>query len=90
MHDIAICGEYELTVSRVLQVAECKQLLEEPPALRLSLTRRDPYLDPLNHLQITMLKRYRDETLSMEERNRWLGPLLRSINAIATGMRNTG
>jgi phosphoenolpyruvate carboxylase len=52
--------------------------------------RRDPYLDPLNHIQIMLLKRYRDESLSEEERDKWLNPLLRSINAIASGMRNTG
>jgi phosphoenolpyruvate carboxylase len=52
--------------------------------------RRDPYLDPLNHIQIKLLKRYRDESLSEEERDSWLDPLLRSINAIAAGMRNTG
>ncbi len=85
-----IRGEHELTLKRVLEVAKLEELLGETPALRLSLSRRDPYLDPLNHIQITMLKRYRNEALSEEERETWLGPLLRSINAIATGMRNTG
>ena len=33
---------------------------------------------------------YRDESLPVEERETWLSPLLRSINAIAAGMRNTG
>ena len=55
-----------------------------------SLDRRNPYLDPLNHIQIMLLKRYRNQALDEEERNRWLEPLLRSINAIAAGMRNTG
>ncbi|WP_303902119.1 phosphoenolpyruvate carboxylase [Thiohalomonas denitrificans] len=85
-----IRGEYDLTLKRVLAVAELKELLGETPTLQLSLSRRNPYLDPLNHIQITMLKRYRNEALSEEEREAWLGPLLRSINAIATGMRNTG
>ena len=65
-------------------------LLDDNPALSGSLMRRDPYLDPLNHIQIKLLKRYRDESLSEEERESWLDPLLRSINAIAAGMRNTG
>jgi phosphoenolpyruvate carboxylase len=52
--------------------------------------RRDPYLDPLNHIQIKLLKHYRDKSLTREERDSWLDPLLRSINAIAAGMRNTG
>lgn len=56
----------------------------------MSLYRRNPYLDPLNNIQITLLARYRDTGLTDEQRERWLHPLLRSINAIASGMRNTG
>ncbi len=85
-----IKSEHEQTVKNIFKVAEIENLLEENPTLELSLTRRDPYLDPLNHIQITLLKRYRDESLSDEDRDIWLEPLLRSINAIAAGMRNTG
>lgn len=85
-----VSEEYVRTVNTVLNLAQLTGLLEETPALALSLSRRDPYLDPLNHIQITLLQRYRDETLSTEERERWLEPLLRTINAIAAGMRNTG
>jgi len=82
--------EYTRTVTQVLNITDSQHLLEENPVLELSLTRRNPYLDPLNHIQLTLLKRYRDETLSDEQRDNWLNPLLRSINAIAAGMRNTG
>lgn len=82
--------EYTRTVTQVLNITESKYLLEENPVLEVSLTRRNPYLDPLNHIQLTLLKRYRDESLSDEQRANWLNPLLRSINAIAAGMRNTG
>jgi len=82
--------EYKRTLELTLEVAEMNSLLDDNPALSLSLMRRDPYLDPLNHIQIMLLKRYRDESLSEEERESWLDPLLRSINAIAAGMRNTG
>lgn len=82
--------EYTRTVTQVLNITNSQRLLEENPVLELSLTRRNPYLDPLNYIQLTLLKRYRNEDLSEEERNNWLNPLLRSINAIATGMRNTG
>jgi phosphoenolpyruvate carboxylase len=37
-----------------------------------------------------LLSRYRNNDLTDEQRNRWLKPLLLSINAIASGMRNTG
>jgi phosphoenolpyruvate carboxylase len=58
--------------------------------LQRSLARRHTYLDPLNHIQVALLKRYRAEPDREEERIQWLTPLLRSINAIAAGMRNTG
>ncbi len=85
-----IAAEYRRTVDNVLDIAQLKELMAETPELRLSLTRRSPYLDPLNHIQVMLLKRYRDESLSEEIRSEWLEPLLRSINAIAAGMRNTG
>jgi len=82
--------EFNRTLTQVLNITGANKLLEENPALELSLTRRNPYLDPLNYIQLTLLKRYRDETQSDENRDMWLNPLLRSINAIAAGMRNTG
>ncbi len=82
--------EFDRTQREVLLASGAKNLLDENPMLRLSLARRNPYLDPLNYIQIAMLRRYRaapgDETASSP----WLNPLLRTINAIAAGMRNTG
>ena len=85
-----INAEYDRTVNNVLQIAQLDELLAETPRLALSLKRRNPYLDPLNQVQVTLLKRFRDESLDEESRNQWLNPLLRTINAIAAGMRNTG
>jgi len=42
-----IRDEYERTVRQVLEISESKELLDENPILQLSLSRRDPYLDPL-------------------------------------------
>jgi phosphoenolpyruvate carboxylase len=85
-----IRDEHDRTLEITLKVSNMTRLLDDIPPLGLSLMRRDPYLDPLNHIQIKLLKRYRDESLSKEDRDKWLNPLLRSINAIAAGMRNTG
>lgn len=85
-----ISEEYWQTVSEVLSVSACQSLMEETPSLALSLSRRNPYLDPLNHIQITLLKRCRSEQLAEEQGDKWRNPLLRTINAIAQGMRNTG
>jgi len=85
-----IRDEHDRTLEVTLAVSNMTRLLDDIPPLALSLMRRDPYLDPLNHIQIKLLKRYRDKSLDKEEREKWLNPLLRSINAIAAGMRNTG
>ncbi len=86
----AIADEFALTVEWVKQVAQIETLLEDNPTLALSLSRRRPYIDPINHIQVRLLKRYRSESVWESEQNSWLTPLMRSINAIASGMRNTG
>jgi len=85
-----IKAEYNRTVSQILEIAQIGELLEENSDLLLSLARRNPYLDPLSHIQIKTLRRYRNLEDESEEKDQLLVPLLRSINAIATGMRNTG
>ncbi|MCB1923975.1 MAG: phosphoenolpyruvate carboxylase [Gammaproteobacteria bacterium] len=82
--------EYRRTVRWLRKVAEIDELLDENPLLKTSLTRRDPYLDPLNHIQLELLERYRSPETRERDREASLDPLLRSINAIAGGMRNTG
>jgi phosphoenolpyruvate carboxylase len=82
--------EFMRTRRQIMDIAGIQGLMEENPTLRLSLARRNPYLDPLNHLQLVLLRRYRDPDLPEAERERWLLPLLRTINAISAGMRNTG
>jgi len=86
----AIAAEYRSTVASVKQVAQIDELLEENPSLALSISRRRPYIDPINHIQVRMLKRYRSGSVWESEQDTWLTPLKRSINAIAAGMRNTG
>jgi phosphoenolpyruvate carboxylase len=82
--------ENKRTIEQILKIANTKSLLSTDPVLTLSLTRRDPYLDPLGYLQINLLKKYRDETITEEKRQEWKSALLSSINAIAAGLRNTG
>ena len=86
----SIRNEHECTVRNVLNISQLPYLMAETPQLAVSLSRRNPYLDPLNQIQLMLLHRFRDEQASDDERDRWLDPLLRSINAIAAGMRNTG
>ena len=85
-----IYDEHKRTVENILAIAGNGSLLADTPALAVSLKRRDPYLDPLSHIQILMLKRFRDEQATESEQTVWLNPLLRTISAVAAGMRNTG
>jgi phosphoenolpyruvate carboxylase len=85
-----IAEEYYKTVQEVLGIAEIDTLMAETPLLQYSLSRREPYLDPLNHIQITILGRHRAHIASSNDESPWLDELLLTINAIAAGMRNTG
>ncbi|MDJ0739655.1 MAG: phosphoenolpyruvate carboxylase [Gammaproteobacteria bacterium] len=82
--------EYRLTKKWIRKIAEVDELLDDNPLLKTSLARRDPYLDPLNHIQLELITRYRDPYTRELDREASLDPLLRTINAIAGGMRNTG
>lgn len=88
----AIENEYETTCTLLLKTLEIPHLLDENPTLSRSIQRRNPYLDPLNYIQLTLLKRMRESTPveTPPEERQWNYPLLRTINAIANGMRNTG
>ena len=79
--------EFESTVQTLLRIVGSDQLLSDNTKLSLSLSRRQPYLDPLNYIQVMLLKAHREipdeDTINLD-------PLLRTIHAIATGMKNTG
>ncbi len=83
-----IRDRHQRAVRQILEVAGLGQLLQEAPELATSLAERQRYLDPLNHIQVVLLNKLRADPVATE--SPWLEPLLRSINAIAAGMRNTG
>ena len=85
-----IAQEHVRSVKHCLAISGNAYLMADTPTVSLSLKRRTPYLEPLNNIQVAVLKRYKDESLPEQEREKWLTPLLNSINAIAAGMRNTG
>ena len=83
----AIRDEYQKTLAGLNTILQQNHLLEHQPRLAESLRWRDPYLDPINHIQIELLRRSRAKNSEDTEIN---DPLIRSINALAAGLRNTG
>jgi phosphoenolpyruvate carboxylase len=75
-----------ITHDKLLGVTEQSRLLENHPALEVSIRLRLPYIEPLNLLQVELLKRHR----SGESDPRVREGIQLSINAIATALRNSG
>ena len=84
-----IASEHRRCVDWILEVAEASHLLADNPELAASLHRRHDYLGPMNFLQADLLRQVRTAE-DGEENIPAMQPLLRTINAIAAGMRNTG
>ncbi|MBD3275605.1 MAG: phosphoenolpyruvate carboxylase, partial [Candidatus Marinimicrobia bacterium] len=87
-----VMEEYKRTKSALLHITGMDELLEDTPWLKRSIEVRNPYVDPLNVIQISSLRRLRnipDE--EAEEGLITLKDLIRlTIYGIAAGMRNTG
>ena len=83
----AIVGEHDLTKREVLQLTGGSTLLARHHLLRHTLQVRAAYLEPLHHLQVSLLARRREVDEPDPDLRR---ALLRTVNGIAAGMRNTG
>ncbi len=81
-----ITREYDLTVKQLFAIMEQDRLLASNPLLERSINNRFPYLDPMNHVQVELLRMLRADAEDDEVRN---GVHL-SINGIAAGLRNSG
>ncbi len=90
----AIKAEWERANAALNLITGQTQRLASNPALARSIEHRFPYLDPLNHLQVELLRRYRTRPLGAKTPDPSVERLQRgihlSINGIAAGLRNTG
>jgi len=79
-----IAAEHDRAVEAVLLIAEASRLLDRQPLVQRSIELRNPYVDPMNAIQVELIAAHRagDEAA--------LRPLLRSIAGIAAALRNTG
>ena len=79
-----IAAEHARAVASVLEIVETDGLLDRQPVVQRSVRLRNPYVDPMNAIQVALLRRHRAGDAAAEP------PLLRSIAGISAALRNTG
>ncbi len=85
----AIEEEYRRTEKMILFISGQRELMERIPVIRSSIRLRNPYVDPLNFLQVELIGRLRSLAEGEEDPSLRKEVLL-TINGIAAGLRNTG
>jgi phosphoenolpyruvate carboxylase len=78
--------EWKKTIRILLEISGQERLLQANPLLERSIQNRFPYLDPLNHIQVELMKKYRQEP----ETPKVLRGIQLTINGISAGLRNSG
>jgi phosphoenolpyruvate carboxylase len=81
-----ISREWRDSVDALNAIMEQSKLLESNPLLDRSIRNRFPYLDPLNHVQVELLKLHRSRAAS----EKVLTGIQLTINGISAGLRNSG
>ncbi|MGE0563165.1 MAG: phosphoenolpyruvate carboxylase [Pseudolabrys sp.] len=79
-------AERRQTIDAIFEVTETDRLLAGNPLLARSIENRFPYIDPLNHLQVDLLRLRREQG----DDPKVLRGLLLTINGISAGLRNSG
>ncbi len=79
--------EFELTRDLILEYSDHEELLEGDSTLQRAIMLRNPYVDPINLMQVDLLKRWRASHYHDDD---LLEALLASVNGIAQGLQNTG
>ncbi len=81
--------EWQATIDALLAITGERDLLASNPLLLRSIKNRYPYLNPLNHLQVELLRRYRSGAPWNDDPRVQSGIHL-TINGVAAGLRNSG
>jgi phosphoenolpyruvate carboxylase len=81
-----VAAEHETSIAMLLRITQQSKLLEDNPLLERSIRNRFPYLDPLNHVQVELLKQHR----ANEGDEQLLRGIQLTINGISAGLRNSG
>ncbi len=84
----AILEEYRRSERCILELTGQADLLDNEPWLQRSILLRNPYIDPMNYLQVALLRRWREAQGAEADALR--EAVLLSVNGVAAGLRNTG
>src|SRR5882724_10439442 len=85
-------AEFARTEAAIMAVTGQKQLLAREPVLLKSVQLRNPYIDPLNYIQVEMIRRLRagEKNLAVAEADAMHAVIELTINGISGGLKNTG
>lgn len=84
----AILEEFRRTEACILKLTGQADLLDNEPWLQRSIQLRNPYIDPMNYLQVALVRRWREAQGAEADALR--EAVLLSVNGVAAGLRNTG
>jgi phosphoenolpyruvate carboxylase len=84
-----LAAEFERTRHVILTITGLKELLDNEQWLQRSIRLRNPYVDPLNYIQVALLRELRKEG-PIENRSRLQEGVVLSVNGIAAGLQNVG
>lgn len=82
--------EFELSREMILLITGQKNLLDNDPWLQRSIRLRNPFMDPINYIQVNLLKQLRETEVNAVKKKDLTDTVLLTISCIAAGMRNTG
>jgi len=83
-------NEYKLACDYVCKVFDEATLLQQSPVMQRSIERRNPYVDPLNFIQVDLLQQLRALNPDAAEYNAIMRNVLATVNGISAGMKVTG
>ncbi len=87
----SLVAEFEATVAALLRIRGQEQLLEDNPVLQDAIALRNPYVDPLSLLQISLLRRKRGRPEAQDgTKDQIDDAIATTLSGIAQGLRNTG
>jgi phosphoenolpyruvate carboxylase len=78
--------EWHTSIATLFEIMDQQRLLQGNPLLERSIRNRFPYLDPLNHVQVELLKEHRAQNPDEQV----LRGIQLTINGISAGLRNSG